>query len=454
MGMSRPRGTYAGDGCSAAMTSRVVLMVAMVLALAGAVPSVARADWDDRPDPAEFEESLSPDGYWVDEPTFGHVWRPYAGWDWRPYTAGRWIWTSYGWTWDSVEPWGWTFHYGRWGFSNLYGWVWTPGYTWGPAWVDWYWGDGYVGWVPLGPRGFVVTPTYWTYVRDYSFCSPRVTDVVVIHDRVPRYIMNHREQGWGSRHAPDLRDVERVSQHRIVRENDRPRGSVAPWVEHRIQRGEEVRERVVDRGSERVIDHPGRGPEGRNAGSIRDDGWRRRGDRRDDHGPGTMDRRVDHGDTLDRGTVSQPPGNDRRSRDVDTDVRVRPNDVDRRPSGRGDDGVVAPRNNGWNRPPSSVDVDRRPQGGGYPDRGGSPYRGGGDEQRGGSMQHGQVEQRGGGMQRGQVEPPARAPQANGGPSGGSVQHGGGNWGERGGGGSGGGGGHGEHRNGHDERRTQ
>jgi hypothetical protein len=53
------------------MRTRTVLMVAMVLALALAIPGVSRADWDDRPDPSEFEESLSPSGYWVDDATFG-----------------------------------------------------------------------------------------------------------------------------------------------------------------------------------------------------------------------------------------------------------------------------------------------------------------------------------------------------------------------------------------------
>jgi hypothetical protein len=268
------------------MTSRVVLWVAMVLALAGAVPGVARADWDDRPDPEEFEESLSPNGYWVDDPGYGHVWRPYMDWGWRPYVDGHWIWTSYGWTWASDEPWGWTFHYGRWGFSNLYGWVWTPGYVWGPAWVDWFWGDGYVGWVPLGPPGFVITPSYWTYVRDDSFCSPHVRSVVIVHDRLPRFIVDHREHGWGVRRSPDFRDIEHVSRHRIVREADRPTDSVAPWVRHRIDRGERVRERVADRGGERVIEHDGRqGPDRRGRPEVSDDGWRRRGSAHgDDHG--------------------------------------------------------------------------------------------------------------------------------------------------------------------------
>jgi hypothetical protein len=33
------------------------------------------------------------------------------------------------------------------------GWCWIPGTLWGPAWVSWRWGGGYVGWSPLPPRG-------------------------------------------------------------------------------------------------------------------------------------------------------------------------------------------------------------------------------------------------------------------------------------------------------------
>jgi hypothetical protein len=91
------------------------------------LPGTARADWDDRPEPGEFEESLNPYGYWVDAPGYGRVWRPNEEWGWRPYVDGQWIWTSYGWTWSSPEPWGWTFHYGRWGWANTYGWVWDAG---------------------------------------------------------------------------------------------------------------------------------------------------------------------------------------------------------------------------------------------------------------------------------------------------------------------------------------
>jgi hypothetical protein len=405
------------------MMTRALLWVAVVLALAGAIPGTARADWDDRPDPGEFQQSLDPNGYWVDDSQFGHVWRPPVAWGWQPYVDGQWVWTTYGWTWTSPEPWGWTFHYGRWGFSNLYGWVWTPGYVWGPAWVNWYWGDGFVGWAPLGPPGFVVVPTYWNYVHDWSFCSPHVQNVFVGHQHLPNYVVHHQDQGWGMRHAPDLRDIERVSRHQIVRENDRPRGSIAPWVEHRIERGERVRERVASRDGDRFIEHPGHGPE---RGDAANDGWR--GNRQDGRhdvqvGPGPhTPESMTHGGhaTQDDGRVS-----------------------DQGPHRRIDDGNMAPRRQGrdqsvWARPapppspysssPQAPHVIERPappsmgyhaggNGGGNP--GGAPHSGGGVMQHGnaGGAPHGGGGQQHGGGSRG-------APGGPGGPGGGAGGPGG------------------------------
>jgi hypothetical protein len=346
------------------MIARLVLLLAMVLAVAGAVPGAARADWDDRPDPSEFEQALSPSGYWVDEPQFGHVWRPYVDWGWRPYVDGHWAWTSYGWTWVSDEDWGWTFHYGRWGFSNLYGWVWTPGVVWGPAWVDWFWGDGFVGWVPLGPRGFVVVPTYWTYVHDYAFCAPRVTNVIVVHDRLPTYIVHHREHGWGRERAPDFRDIEHVSRHRIEQMDHRPERSIAPWVRNRLDRGERVRERVAEGGHERLIEHGGRpAPErGGRPGADRGMGPGRPGVADDGgHGPALGHRGPERGPQViegdrDRGRVVEP-----RRDAVDGGMRYRPPD--------GSDGAsrggFPDRGRGWSRPPVYAPEPRpapRPQG--------------------------------------------------------------------------------------------
>jgi hypothetical protein len=144
-----------------------------------------------------FEEPLAPYGYWVDDPVYGRVWRPRqtsAGW--RPYTYGRWVYTTdYGWIWVSEEPWGWVvYHYGRWVWSTRYGWVWLPGEEWAPAWVEWCYGGGYVGWAPMPPDPYwqggyyygsyeCTSPPYYSravYVRESNFASARVSAHVVL----------------------------------------------------------------------------------------------------------------------------------------------------------------------------------------------------------------------------------------------------------------------------------
>jgi hypothetical protein len=97
-----------------------------------------------------YAADLDDYGTWYHDSDIGYVWQPHVGVDWQPYTNGRWVWTSYGWTWVAYEPWGWApFHYGRWGFTVSLGWHWIPGRTWGPAWVSWAIGPRYVGWCPL-----------------------------------------------------------------------------------------------------------------------------------------------------------------------------------------------------------------------------------------------------------------------------------------------------------------
>ena len=121
--------------------------------------SVAQS-YDDGYDPqaaAQFEETLAPYGTWVDDDVYGRVWQPsgeVVGDDFSPYaTAGHWLMTEYGWTWISDYDWGWApFHYGRWLAVAERGWCWMPGTLWGPAWVSWRAGGGYVGWAPLAPR--------------------------------------------------------------------------------------------------------------------------------------------------------------------------------------------------------------------------------------------------------------------------------------------------------------
>ena len=104
----------------------------------------------------QIDSTLQGYGYWVEDDEYGRIWRPdttVVGVDFTPYeTCGTWLWTNYGWTYSCDWDWGWLpFHYGTWGWFDDY-WAWVPGYTWSPAWVEWRYGGGYVGWRPLGPR--------------------------------------------------------------------------------------------------------------------------------------------------------------------------------------------------------------------------------------------------------------------------------------------------------------
>ncbi|HEY2902610.1 MAG TPA: DUF6600 domain-containing protein, partial [Polyangia bacterium] len=117
--------------------------------------------YDDGYDPqaySQFADALSPYGSWIDDGTYGRVWMPsplIVGADFSPYASnGHWALTEFGWTWVSAWDWGWApFHYGRWTTLAGRGWGWVPGTLWGPAWVSWRAGGGYVGWAPLPPRG-------------------------------------------------------------------------------------------------------------------------------------------------------------------------------------------------------------------------------------------------------------------------------------------------------------
>ncbi|MBM4148517.1 MAG: hypothetical protein FJ224_05690 [Lentisphaerae bacterium] len=88
--------------------------------------------------------------------SLGTVWQPTIAVEvpgWRPYChGGRWLWTEWGWYWDSAYAWGnIPFHYGWWVRTPVRGWVWIPGGYWAPAWVCWRSSPGYYGWAPLPP---------------------------------------------------------------------------------------------------------------------------------------------------------------------------------------------------------------------------------------------------------------------------------------------------------------
>ncbi len=141
-----------------------------------------------------FYNELSPYGEWVRHPYYGWVWFPrYVRPDWRPYSLGRWVQSDYGWMWVSYEPFGWaTYHYGRWAWDSYLGWVWIPGTEWGPAWVAWQAGNGYIGWAPLPPTvgfdldvgirigglsiGFGIAPRSYAFVEERRFLDDRVDD--------------------------------------------------------------------------------------------------------------------------------------------------------------------------------------------------------------------------------------------------------------------------------------
>ncbi len=141
-----------------------------------------------------FYYSLAPYGEWIEIDYGIYAWRPvrvYVGW--APYLFGRWVYTSYGWYWDSFEPFGWAvYHYGRWYYDDYYGWIWFPDYVWGPAWVEWRYTDLYIGWAPLPPyASFSISfglrfsinwyspHHYWHFVPVKYFCDYEVHRYVI-----------------------------------------------------------------------------------------------------------------------------------------------------------------------------------------------------------------------------------------------------------------------------------
>lgn len=137
---------------------------------------------------ADFHDALSPYGEWIWMPNWGWVWRPWGlAVGWVPYSYGRWLYTDWGWYWDSSWDWGWApFHYGRWRCDAVWGWVWLPGRTWAPAWVAWRHRPGWIGWAPLSPPdgwraeaaltldGAEPEAAAWSFVAAADLLSPRL----------------------------------------------------------------------------------------------------------------------------------------------------------------------------------------------------------------------------------------------------------------------------------------
>ena len=127
-----------------------------------------------------FQRELAPHGEWIVITRYGRVWVPrpaVVGENFRPYvTAGYWVSTNSGWSFESGWSWGWLpFHYGRWFLDSSYGWVWVPDKTWAPAWVTWRYGGGYIGWTPLAPPGadlqVEVYHPNWYFVETRQFVA-------------------------------------------------------------------------------------------------------------------------------------------------------------------------------------------------------------------------------------------------------------------------------------------
>ena len=165
-----------------AITTSAAIVFGVLVAPIALAPAQAQISED-------AQIALEEYGTWRPHPRFGEVWVP-AGIppDWRPYEYGHWVYTDdWGWYWvsDDVEAnWGWVvYHYGRWAFEGGFGWFWVPGDEWAPAWVNWRYGDEYVGWAPLPPDELVgvyeAEPTYWVFVPGRYLAAPRVRTYAV-----------------------------------------------------------------------------------------------------------------------------------------------------------------------------------------------------------------------------------------------------------------------------------
>ncbi len=236
------------------MTFTAVLLGAIALSTAWATMPAQAQNLSVRAEVGVYYDELSPYGEWVDNPDYGWAWAPRnVGSSWRPYTEGRWVDSEYGWTWVSEEPFGWaTYHYGRWAFDSRYGWIWVPGTVWGPAWVAWQHGNGYVGWAPLPPQiGFdvnvglrfgglslsaIIQPNEYVFVADRGFLEHRVG-----RHAVPR-----------ARNAELWRRARNVTNYTVVQNRVINRGITVDSIE-RVTRHKVPRYRVADAADRRSV---------------------------------------------------------------------------------------------------------------------------------------------------------------------------------------------------------
>jgi len=135
---------------------------------------------------ADFYTPLSAHGAWVEVGSYGRCWRPASiAVEWRPYCDGHWAWTDCGWYWVSDEPWAWAcYHYGNWVYDPVQAWIWIPGIEWGPSWVSWRVGGGYIGWAPLAPPHVTVAiaaPAF-VFVETTRFHEPVRPSKVIVNN--------------------------------------------------------------------------------------------------------------------------------------------------------------------------------------------------------------------------------------------------------------------------------
>ncbi len=154
----------------------------------------------------QFRSQLDPYGSWVNDPKYGTIWVPdrnIVGENFSPYvTNGHWALDSNNdWVWVSDFAFGdVVFHYGRWVWTS-YGWSWIPGDRYAPAWVTWRVPTSsydYVGWAPAAPDyiwqdGYAVSvwyppPFYWVFLPSAYLFSPFPYHYLVRNPGYIRYL--------------------------------------------------------------------------------------------------------------------------------------------------------------------------------------------------------------------------------------------------------------------------
>ena len=220
-----------------------------------------------------FYSSLRNYGEWIEIDRDIYAWRPiHVSSFWKPYSRGRWVWSSYGWYWDSYEPFGWAvYHYGRWYYDDYYGWIWIPDYEWGPAWVEWRYNDDYIGWAPLPPYasfhisfgirfsiGWTASYHWWNFVPYRRFCDNRLDYYILDNRRVERIYgkTKYRNNYYFDRDriingGVDKDFIERRAGYRIAEREIRTVNDRTEFEKYRRDDGERV---LVYRPSERETD--------------------------------------------------------------------------------------------------------------------------------------------------------------------------------------------------------